>query len=206
MDLTVTKIETVTKTKYRIHIDGRITFLLYKGELSRYCLSEGAQITREQYQQIVEGTLVKRARSRALHLLNAMGRTEQQLRDKLLTGEYPPEVIDDAIAYVKAFGYLNDLEYARSFILGRKEKKSRKELYHLLQTKGLKKAEIEQALDEFYPAEDAQIAIRVFLRKKGYDPDSASPETTRKIMGALMRKGFRYEDVRQVIQVSEWNA
>ena len=204
--MTVTKIETVTKTKYRIYLDGQITFLLYKGELSRYCLGEGVQITREQYQEILDSILVKRAKLRAMHLLNTMGRTEQQLRDKLQAGEYPPEVIDKAVDYVKSFGYINDLEYARNFILGRKSRKSRTELYHLLLAKGLEKDDIEQALDECYPAEDAQAAIRIFLRKKGYDPGAVNPETTRKIMGALMRKGFRYEDIRQVIQVSEWNA
>ena len=125
--MTVTKIETVTKTKYRIYLDGQITFLLYKGELSRYCLGEGVQITREQYQEILDSILVKRAKLRAMHLLNTMGRTEQQLRDKLQAGEYPPEVIDKAVDYVKSFGYINDLEYARNFILGRKSRKSRKQ-------------------------------------------------------------------------------
>ena len=52
----------------------------------------------------------------------------------------------------------------------------------------------------------AQEAIRELLRKRRYDPDTASPEETRKTLAYLMRKGFRYDDVRQVIQVSEWNA
>lgn len=206
MELTVTSIEAVTKTKYRIQLDGQITFLLYKGELSRYCLSEGAQISREQYQEICCQTLQKRARLRAMHLLERMGRTEQQLREKLSSGEYPPEVIDGAINYVKSFGYINDLEYARNFILGRKERKSRKELYYLLLAKGVEKEQIEQALEECYPTEDVRNVILGFLKKKRYDPQTADPDTTKKIMASLMRKGFRYEDIRQVIQVSEWNA
>lgn len=204
--MTVTSIEAVTKTKYRIRLDGQITFLLYKGELSRYCLSEGAQISRQQYQEICCQTLQKRARLRAMHLLERMGRTEQQLREKLSSGEYPPEVIDGAVDYVKSFGYINDLEYARNFILGRKERKSRKELYYLLLTKGVDKEQIEQALEECYPSEDVQNVILGFLKKKGYDPETADLNTTKKIMASLMRKGFRYEDIRQVIQVSEWNA
>ena len=32
----VTKIEPVTKTKYKVFIDGQFAFVLYKGELSRY--------------------------------------------------------------------------------------------------------------------------------------------------------------------------
>ena len=34
--MTVTKIEPVTKSKYKIYLDGQFAFVLYKGELSRY--------------------------------------------------------------------------------------------------------------------------------------------------------------------------
>ena len=44
------------------------------------------------------------------------------------------------------------------------------------------------------------------LRKKNYNPDTADKVQTPKILGYLTRKGFSYEDIRQVLQVSEWNA
>ena len=44
------------------------------------------------------------------------------------------------------------------------------------------------------------------MRKKHFSPDTASDEEKQKMYAYLMRKGFRYEDVRQVIQVSGWNA
>ena len=34
--MTVTRIEAVTKTKYKVYLDGKFAFVLYKGELSRY--------------------------------------------------------------------------------------------------------------------------------------------------------------------------
>ena len=38
--MTVTKIEPVTKSKYKIYLDGQFAFVLYKGELSRYHIEE----------------------------------------------------------------------------------------------------------------------------------------------------------------------
>ncbi len=58
-----------------------------------------------------------------MHLLNDMWRTEAQLREKLTRNEYPADIVEAAISYVKSFGYINDYEYARSFIESRKERK-----------------------------------------------------------------------------------
>ena len=44
------------------------------------------------------------------------------------------------------------------------------------------------------------------MKKKKYNPDTATREETQKILTYLTRKGFRYEDIRQVLQVSELNA
>ena len=70
-----------------------------------------------------------------------------------------------AIAYVKSFGYINDLEYAKSFILGRKEKKSIREIRGMLLEKGVPEDLLEQAVGECYEKEDSQAAIRELLRK-----------------------------------------
>ncbi len=74
-----------------------------------------------------------------MHLLNDMWRTEAQLFEKLTRNEYPADIVEAAISYVKSFGYINDYEYARSFIESRKErkKKSRREIYMQLVGKGV---------------------------------------------------------------------
>ena len=123
----ITRIEPVTKTKYRVSINEQFAFVVYKGELSRFHLKEESELTEDTYAEIKE-VLLKRAKLRAMHLLNDMARTESQLRDKLKIGGYPPEITEAAIAYVKSFGYINDDAYIRSFIDSRKEKKSRREI------------------------------------------------------------------------------
>lgn len=204
--MTVTKIEPVTKTRYKVYVDGQFAFVLYKGELSRYHIAEDSELEEEIYQNLRKEIVLKRAKLRAMHLLNDMGRTESQLRTKLLRNDYPPDIVEEAIAYVKSFGYINDAEYARNFIENRKEKKSKKEIYAALCQKGLPKDLIETALEECYADDDSIAAIEAIVRKKKFDPKSTDYKEMQKMMGYLVRKGFRYDDIRQVIQVSEWNA
>ena len=204
--MTVTKIELVTKTRYKVYVDGQFAFVLYKGELSRYHIAEDSELEEDIYQNLRKEIVLKRAKLRAMHLLNDMGRTESQLRTKLLRNDYPSDIVEEAIAYVKSFGYINDAEYARNFIENRKEKKSKKEIYAALCQKGLPKDLIETALEERYADDDSIAAIEAIVRKKKFDPKSTDYREMQKMMGYLVRKGFRYDDIRQVIQVSEWNA
>lgn len=204
--MTVTGVEAVTgsKTKYRVYIDGQPAFVLYKGELSRYCIGPEKQLD-DKTKQEIEALLIKRAKLRAMHLLNAMDRTEEQLRQKLLEGGYGRQAAEEALAYVKSYGYINDNAYVRRFIESKKSGKSRKEIYALLMKKGLPKEQIEEALEEVYGGEDALAAIRKLADKKHFVAERATEEEKRRMYAYLMRKGFRYEDVRQVIQVSELN-
>ena len=199
--MTVSRIEPVSKTRYKVFIDGQFAFALYKGELSRYHIVDGSEIDENVYQILYKDN-VKRAKLRAMHLLSDMGRTESQLRTKLLQGGYPQKIVDEAITYVKSFGYINDREYARNFVESRKEKKSRKEIYAALCQKGLDSELIKEALDECYAGEDSLQAIKALLRKKGYNPGNADLKENQKRIGYLVRRGFQYEDIRKVVNLT----
>lgn len=196
----VTRTEAVTKTKYKVYIDGQPAFILYKGELSRYQVREGQEITQETFIRIREEVLVKRAKLRAMHLLNAMGRTELQLREKLVQGGYPEDVVDEALSYVKSFGYIDDVNYARSFTDSRKDKKSRREIEMLLKGKGISGADIEKAMEECYGEDTAVQAVRRLMKKRHYIPGESSYEEKQKFMAYVMRKGFSYDDVCRAVE------
>ena len=201
--MTVSKIEPLSKSRYKVFIEGQFAFTLYKGELSRYHIAEDNRIDEEVY-DILRKLVIKRAKLRAMHLLSDMGRTESQLRTKLKQGGYPDEAVEEAIRYVKSFGYINDAEYVRSFIDSRKEKKSKKEIYAALKQKGVDSDIIEQVFEEMdYGEEDSRQAIEALMRKRNYNTDSADLKEKQKLMGYLMRKGFRYEDVNSVLNSAD---
>nr|WP_296958006.1 regulatory protein RecX [uncultured Mediterraneibacter sp.] len=202
----VTRTESLTKTKYKVDLDGQFAFVLYKGELSRYGVKEGAELTEETVDEIYNTVLLKRAKKRAMHLLEDMDRTESGLREKLRQGLYPAEIIEKAIDYVRSFGYLNDARYAENFILSRRNSKSRKEIHALLLGKGISDEEISIAFENCYGNQEEQEAVRRILEKKRVDPKTADDREMQKIYGYLARKGFRYETIRQVTQNYNENA
>ena len=124
--MTVTKITEISKSRVQIITDEEFAFVLYKGELFKYQLKKNEEVSEETINQIKSEVLVKRAKLRAMHLLNMMPRTEQQLREKLMQSEYPEDITEIAVQYVKSFGYINDDAYIRNFIIGKKNSKSKK--------------------------------------------------------------------------------
>lgn len=206
--MTVTKIEPLTKIKFKVYLDGRFAFVLYKGELSRLGIAEGAEISQEVVEMIRRDVVFKRAKLRAMHLLEDMDRTEAGLREKLRRGFYPDDAAEEAIRYVKSFGYLDDSRYAENFVRSRKGSKSRREIQALLLRKGIPADKIEAAFEACYSEDKGgeEEAVRKILKKKRFSREGTDEAQTQKIYAYLARKGFRYETIRQVIQNYNENA
>ena len=77
--MTVTKIEPVTKTRYKVYVDGQFAFVLYKGELSRYHIAEDSELEEEIYQNLRKEIVLKRAKLRAMQLINDSGSSETNI-------------------------------------------------------------------------------------------------------------------------------
>ena len=65
-------IEPVTKTKFRIYLDGQFAFVLYKSELSSCHLKDGEAVTEDQIETILSEIVLKRAKRKAMSLLQSM--------------------------------------------------------------------------------------------------------------------------------------
>ena len=186
------------KRRSKVLISEDFAFVLYNGEIRRYHIEEGAELTEERYRQILDEVLRKRARERAIYLLKEKDRTEAELTKKLREGFYPEEVIREVLELFKARHYIDDEEYGRRYLDNHSQKKSRRRLQYDLQRKGLDRDQIEELLEEIEVPEEDQ--IREFLQKKGYDPTDQKEKG--KLMMALARKGFAYEAIRSVM--GEW--
>ena len=197
--MVVTNIESITKTKYRVYIDDEFAFVLYKGELFKYQIHKDEEISEETIAGIKKEVLVKRAKLRAMHLLNAMPRTEQQLREKLAQNEYPEDVIEAAVSYVKSFGYINDEAYIRNFIISKKNSKSKREIVMLLGQKGLRGEIVDNIVEEMYAEESELSTIKEIMRKKRWNPSEMEEKEKQKMLAYLMRKGFSYEEIRRAL-------
>lgn len=202
----VSKLTPVTKAKYKVYLDDEFAFVLYKGELSLYGIQEGMELSQSVVDRIKKEVLEKRAKLRAMHILERADRTEAELYAKLKQDQYPEDIIACAMQYVKSFGYVGDRAYAKRFVESKRRNKSQRELMMLLQQKGIQSEYISEALEDSYSESDEKDTIRKLVEKKHFQIEEATVEEKKKMFDYLLRKGFRYEDIRQVIQVSSWNA
>lgn len=193
----------MTKQKYRIFLDGESAFAVYKGELSRYHLEEGAVLPPEVYEELVNRVLKKRATLRAMHILERTDKTEAQLRRKLEESEYPKEAVESAIAYVTSYGYLDDRRYAEHYIEWKKQGKGKARLKMELVQKGISREIIEEVLESTDFGETREMIRQIILKKRKTDIPMNEKEKQR-LYGFLMRKGFSSSDILAVMREEEW--
>ena len=186
------------KRRSKILTDEDFAFVLYKGELKTYEIEEAKELPKEVYQEILQKILFKRAKERALYLLKSRDRTELEIRKKLKDGFYPKEAIEYAIVFLKEYRFVDDENYGRNYIRTYGNRKSRRQLEFELTTKGLAKEKVSQLLEECEVSESSQI-LR-YLQKKGYQNGITSPKERSKLTAALMRKGFSYEAVFELME------
>lgn len=205
--MVVSELRELDKKRVKVFLDGEFAFVLYKGELKEYKVREGQELDPACYLQITEDLLPKRCKLRAMNLLQKKDYTERQLRDKLVEGLYPSDVIDEAIRYVKSYKYLDDERYARDYISYHMETRSRTRIIQDLMEKGLSKDSIYDIIEELYSEDHGELEIsqiRKLLDKKHYDPENADYKERQKVMSYLVRKGYSMTLIKKAMSFEEW--
>ena len=142
-----------------------------------------------------------RAKRRALYLLTDMDRTEKELYDRLKKTGYSEETVNAAMEYVKSFGYIDDVRYARKYIEIFRDRKSRRKMMYDMAAKGVDREVIENAFLE-YPEYDETDLIRRLAEKKLRGRDLTEPGVWQKTAAYLARRGFASGDIVKVLQSS----
>ena len=188
--------EVARREKGRVffRFDNGTEFTLYRSEIrglpqaeSMLLMTEDAYLPVSLYEKILTEIVGKRAKKRALFLLERMDRTESQLCEKLRQNGYPEECVAAAVEYVK------------QYIRYHQQKKSSQRLKMDLMKKGVGREQIEQALaEEFVSDERAQIAE--LLEKRHYDAAQADRREQQRMYQFLMRRGFKSSDILAVMR------
>ena len=143
----------------------------------------------------------KSARRKAMLLLEHMDRTEKGLSDRLRQAGFSAEAAEDAMDYVRSYGYLNDQRYAVNYISFRMGTKSRQKILQELARKGIDREVALAAWEEAAEIEepDELAVLRTAVNKK-CQPDTVLDEKEmRRLQGFLLRRGFSYGDISHVL-------
>ncbi|MDE6219939.1 MAG: recombination regulator RecX [Lachnospiraceae bacterium] len=198
----ITEIIEVSKTKVKVCVDNDVSFALYKNELRKFGIEKDSGLSQEMYDEIMDEVLLKRAKLRCMNLLKSRDYTEYQLVTKLKQGLYPEESISAAVAYVRSFGYVDDIRFAKSYIQYAGQSKSKRQIENTLLRKGISKENIRQAYaqctEENCITEEEELIIKL-LEKKHFDRQNATYEECQKMVGFLYRKGFVLDEIYRVV-------
>lgn len=200
--MTVTQITGISRGRYRVCIEEQSAFILYGGELRRLGIQEGEEVSEECLREIREKILPERAKKRAMNLLQKRDYTAAGLREKLKNGEYPEECIEEAVAYVESYGYVDDLRYTRDFITYNLDRKSRTRIEQDLMRKGIPKDTIRAVFEELEgegTSQNEAAMIRNLLEKKKYDAITATWEEKQRMYAFLYRRGFRVDAINSAL-------
>jgi regulatory protein len=111
-----------------------------------------------------------------MNLLKSREYTTEELCRKLKQGFYPESVIEQALEYVAAFGYVDDLRYAVSYLQSYEGSKSIRRMQQDLQKKGISSSVWESAYAKWQTeggTQDESEMIDKLLQKRHYHSETA---------------------------------
>jgi regulatory protein len=193
----VVEITKVDKRRHKIIFDSQVPIVLYSGEMRRYGIQEGAVLPEETYGAIIKNIIHRRAKERALYLLETRDYTEKGIRDKLVCAQYPMESIDVVLKFLKEYRYVDDESYANRYVRQNHQKMSRRQIHYRLIGKGIPEEIVKSALAALPIGEEE--ALEALLHKKKVDFSGMEAGERRKLYAYLIRKGFRYENISKKI-------
>lgn len=199
----VEEIRKLAGGRYLVTLEDGMSFPMYGKELDEYHIHEEEELSDSDFEVIMKEVLPKRAKLCAMHLLEKMDKTEYQLRQKLAALFYPEQLIDEALAYVKSYHYVDDVRYAVSYMEYRRESKSVRQMEQELYQKGISREVFQEALEQIEkPDEDQQILA--WLKKKQYHPGTADHKETNRVYGFLLRKGYQASAIQRMMRMQDW--
>ncbi len=204
--MTITEIADKGRGRYIIYLNDAPAFVLKGSEIRQYKLREGEVLDEDLYLRILEEVLIKRAKSRALYILDGQDKTEKELRERLKKDLYPDEVVDAAVEAAKKGKYLDDTRYASQYIYEKSGKKSRKQIRLFLEGKGIERSVIDAAFENAdaengEKGEDPEAdLIGRLIDRRCPDVSGLDPIEEQKLIRFLMGKGFQYEKIRRELE------
>lgn len=182
------------KTRCSVYVDGRFYCGVKMEVAVKYRLKAGMQIEKSELDEIQLETEKSVALDRAMTHLSASMKTERQMRDFLTGKGYTPAVCDYVLQKLASYGYVDDVQYCKTYV-GSVKGKGRRAVESELIKRGARSAAIEIALSDFEEsADDAAEVLAKYLRGR-----VLTRENLAKGLRFLVSKGYNYDTARDAV-------
>jgi regulatory protein len=176
-----------------VYIDGKFALGCSASVLAEMGISSGEQISDAQLSELRESAGSDDIRYRALRYLARRARSRQEMRKYLNGKGYRQEQIAEVIAWLQELNYLDDKEFADSWVGSRLRiaPRGRYRLLRELAEKGISKDQATAAVDAQLPDNaEPQVALELLRRSRGRWAGKERLEIKRKVYNFLRYRGF----------------
>lgn len=163
-------------------------------------IRSGQEYAIEELQELLTDSQLRRAKSKALYLLNFRDYSRRDIAARLRSdNEYSDESIETALDYMTEIGAIDDSRYAENMIrhLINHKHYGRRRIIQELSAKGIDRDTAEDALCEFEIDEPA--AILNLLENK-FSRDLDNDKGIRRTIASLQRYGYEMGDIMQSLR------
>ena len=201
--LRITAVEKAKKG-YHLFVEGEYALTLSAEVLAQAGLRAGQEITPQRLDEIKQAGDRRRARERALYLLESRSHSQKELFDKLCRS-VPEEIAREAADRMVVLGLVDDESYARRWaaMLWREKKYGPRRIRQGLMQKGFDRELIDQVLEEmndsFMQEEAAEQLEGLIQRKYARYLSDGDPKGRNKTVNALLRLGYDYDQIRAAL-------
>ncbi|NDJ86759.1 MAG: RecX family transcriptional regulator [Chloroflexi bacterium] len=195
---TITAIEVQKRNTERVNIylDGQFAFAMEMIAASH--LRKGQVLSVEEVEKLRGEDNVAKAYDRAIRYLASRPRSAQEVRRKLQTADFNPEVIEAVIDRLEDMNYLDDLAFAQMWVRDRSQFNPRgpMALRAELRTKGITDTTIDVALTDL---DVIPLAMAAAEQKSRSLRAADQHSFRRKLSSYLARRGFDFETISTVV-------
>lgn len=198
----LTAAEPRRKRLTQLYLDGEAAVKIDTETFLLSGLKPGMEISDEELHQLIQASEERRAREKALYLLEFRSHSKKELTEKILRTEGSKEAAEAAANRMEELGLLNDETYARDLAkdLFVRRKFGPMRVRQELRQKGIDSELIEELLAEYSEEDRALTNICAVLERKyaGWREDE---KVRRRAVAAMQRLGYSYDLVRRAMEL-----
>ena len=183
---------------YRLELEGADSVEVDVTTFDESAYREGSDLSEEQLNGLLATSQRNRAKERALYLLGLRDYSCHELEQKLYT-EAPTEIAAAVVERLREVGLLDDERYAARLARSLSEGKHypRRRIEQELRRRGISNGLVQAVVSDL-EGEDFEQALAL-LQKKYYNKLNA-PDSRRRVIAALARRGFSYGAIRRAFE------
>lgn len=194
----ISKIEVQKNHKDRVNIfvDDEYYVSMFLDTAVKYGIKKDVEIDEDELKRYLVESEQNIAFNKAFKYMDTALKTSKQMRDYLKRKGYDNVIVDNVIAKLKEYNYINDKAFAEAYVSAYKTKYGKSMLKNKLIQKGVSKDIVDELLEEFESKEDV---IDKLLKKK-LGNKVLDNDLKVKCVRFLASRGFGFDEINSAIR------